>query len=790
MPQRPTRARGRPVSCRCWAAVSFARLAEASVGAIEGVGRGGATLRERALVVMIEDRADLLSVLALEYPIEHPIQFFVVPLERLFHPPFSSKLPSDCSGSVFRLILSAKRRGDQVTRYVYGTTNPLGNGTDGVYDRVEYTYNRQGERTTKKDQNETVHAFAYDLLGRPIEDRVTAVGSGVDNEVRRIATRYTVRGQVETITSYDDPAVGTGTILNEVRYVYNPFGQLTADYQSHSGAVDMVTTPKVAYTYTDGSSSHIRPTQLVYPNGRLLRYEYSSGTDDALNRVSLLADDASGAIGTHLAEYSYLGLGQFVQVTYPEPNLRYDLAHGPGDDPYAGLDRFDRIVDLVWRDQTQGVDVERIQHGYDRSGNRLWRETPVAAANGVHLDELYTYDGMNQLVAFDRGDLNAAKMGLVADTKSLAQQWSLDATGNWSSFQEDADGDGTWGLDQSRSHNSANEITQIAGTSALVAHDGVGNTLRIPRPNNWREHFDLTYDAWNRLVRVLDGTNTVAQYAYDGRGFRITREAYASGLLLETRHCYYNDHWQRLEERIGSSSDAERQYVWGNRHLDDLVLRDCNVASGGNLGTSDSGLDERLYTMQDPNWNAVAVASTNGVVQERYVYTAYGAPTLLTGAFGSCTGSTCDWDVLYTGREYARETGLYHYRRRPYGAEMGRFAGRDPIGYQGSQRNLYSYAQGSPLSLTDPLGLCSLSECKRACELGELVCAAAATAICAAGPCALLLVKCVITPWPINLAFCALSVKCMVVCVAKGLAVCYAASLACRGACELSCCDP
>jgi YD repeat-containing protein len=56
---------------------------------------------------------------------------------------------------------------------------------DGVYDRVEYTYNRQGERTTKKDQNETVHAFDYDLFGHLIEDRVTAVGTGVATHVRR-----------------------------------------------------------------------------------------------------------------------------------------------------------------------------------------------------------------------------------------------------------------------------------------------------------------------------------------------------------------------------------------------------------------------------------------------------------------------------------------------------------------------------------------------------------------------------------------------------------------------------
>ena len=569
---------------------------------------------------------------------------------------------------------------------------------------MEYTYNRQGERTTKKDQNETVHAYNYDHLGRPIKDRVTAVGSGVDDAVRRIAIRYTVRGQVETTTSYDDPAVGSGTVLNEVRFVYNAFGQLTADYQSHSGAVDMVTTPKVAYAYTDGSSGHIRPTRLVYPNSRILRYEYSSGTDDALNRVSFLADDASGAVGTHLAEYAYLGTNHFVQVTYPEPNLRYDLAHGTGDDPYDGLDRFDRIIDLVWRNQTQGVDVERIQHGYDRAGNRLWRETPVAAANGANLDELYAYDGVNQLVAFVRGDLNAAKNGFVTGTKSLAQEWALDATGNWSGFKEDATGNGSWDLDQSRTHNSVNEITQLAGSSAHVAHDRVGNMTRMSQPDTWSSHYDLVYDAWNRLVTVADGEAPVAEYQYDGRNHR-TATSYSG----TARHYYYSSRWQVLEERVGILTSADRQLVWGLRYIDDLVLRDRDAASGGDLGTSGSGLDERLYAIQDANWNGVAVADASATVQERYVYFPYGKTMWLTDIFGSRESSSCSWDILYTGRCIDLETGLYHHRLRRYEADLGRFVSRDPIELAGDGLGLYRYCGDNPCGKTDPLGLAGVA---------------------------------------------------------------------------------
>ena len=154
--------------------------------------------------------------------------------------------------------------GNQTTKYVHGTTlsdstsrvatcfvqsytrisddvdSPLGNGADGIYDRVEHKYNRQGKVKETKDQNETVHAFDFDKLGRQTQDRVTTLGSGVDGAVRRIARTYEVRGMVEKLTSYDNATVGSGAVVNEVQFAYNSFGQLTTDYQSHSGSREHV----------------------------------------------------------------------------------------------------------------------------------------------------------------------------------------------------------------------------------------------------------------------------------------------------------------------------------------------------------------------------------------------------------------------------------------------------------------------------------------------------------------------------------------------------------------------
>jgi YD repeat-containing protein len=268
-------------------------------------------------------------------------------------------------------------------------------------------------------------------------------------------------------------------------------------------------------------------------------------------------------------------------------------------------------------------------------------------------------------VNFDRGDLNAQKTA-ISGTAVREEDFGLDPTGNWTDYVQKTSG--ATDLDQDRAHNKVNEVTAI--TAAVGAdwtdpvHDRCGNMTTLPKPENWSAHYDLTYDAWNRLVKVEDGANTVAEYQYDGRSFRVVKKVYDAGQLDETRHFYYTGRWQCLEERLESggsiSAYADRQFVWGRRYIDDLILRerDADQSSGtGNLGTTGSGLEERLYSMQDPNWNLVAIAAPDGTVQERYAYSAYGTPAVLTPAFASRAGSNHAWETRFAGAGRPIEDG-------------------------------------------------------------------------------------------------------------------------------------
>ena len=105
--------------------------------------------------------------------------------------------------------------------------------------------------------------------------------------------------------------------------------------------------------------------------------------------------------------------------------------------------------------------------------------------------------------------------------------------------------------------------------------------------------------------------------------------------------------------------------------------------------------------MQDPNWNVIALADANGDVGQRISYTGYGHPEFRLSNYRP-RWNLYAWDILYTGRQYDLETGLYNYRNRFYGAELGRFLSRDPIQ---DDINLYRYVGNNPVIYGDPSGL-------------------------------------------------------------------------------------
>jgi len=522
----------------------------------------------------------------------------------------------------------------------------------------------QGQVVAMTARNGTVHGYSYDAVGRLTADAVETLGTGVDGAIRRQEYRYDAMGRGTLLTAYDS-AEG-GAVVNEVRRAHNGLGQLVREWQSHAGVVDLSTTPSVQYAYTEAASgNHSRPESMTYPSGDEVVFGYGSGVDDAISRLTTVSEG-----GGNVEVLCYLGLGTVVKRTHAETgvNLSYLKQSGEADgeagDRYTGLDRFGRIVDQRWVNSSN-TNLDRYQYGYDRAGNRLFKDNTVIS----DLSEQYAYDALGQLTDYQQG----TPAGAVTSNQS----WDLDALGNWNTVTTDSE-------EMTREHNAQNEITNIGETTTLTYDANCNLTTD-------ENEFQFRWDAWNRLVQVRDASDAVvARYGRDALGRRITVE---QGEMVTDR--YFSSEWQLLEESIDGAT--VRRHVWSPVYVDALVLRDRDTDGNGTL-------DERLYALQDANWNATALVSASGTVVEGYSYAPYGQATVRDGSGDVIAGSVKDWVFLHQGGEQIA-SGDYDFRNRAYSPSLGRWLSNDPIGFEADDNNWYRYEGNDPGNRLDPEGL-------------------------------------------------------------------------------------
>jgi len=568
--------------------------------------------------------------------------------------------------------------GVQTTGYVYGVTTGTGSGinSNDIVSATEYpdpttgapstsqeettTVDALGETLTATDRNGSVHTLTYDVLGRVVSDAVTTLGTGVDGSVRRIDTAYDSQGNAYLITSYN--ATSGGSIVNQVERVYNGLGQLTAEYQSHSGAVNTSTTPSVQYSYSEmsGGEDNSRLTSITYPDGYVVSFNYSSGLNDTISRLSSLSDST----GT-LESYKYLGLDTVVERDHPQTNVNQTLISqtgGTGDagDQYVGLDRFGRVVDDLWINTSTSTTTDEFQYALDLVGNR----TAITNVVDSSFNQSFTYDNLDQLLTFMQG--------------THTQSFNYDAVGNATSVTTD-------GTTQTRSANAQNQYTSISGVTTPT-YDSNGN---MTTDETGRQ---FVYDAWNRLVAVKNsGGTTLETFSYDGLGRRVTQTAGGT-----TTDLYYSTQDQVLEEMVGGAATA--RYVWSPVYVNAMILRDRATGSPGTL-------NERLWVQQDANWNVTVLVNGSGVIVERYAYDPYGKVTIYSPDYSTVrTSSSYAMNYLFQGMRYDSTSGLYEADARWYSPTLQRWTSVDPLGLI-PDVNDYRFVGNQPVDETDPSGL-------------------------------------------------------------------------------------
>jgi RHS repeat-associated protein len=147
-------------------------------------------------------------------------------------------------------------------------------------------------------------------------------------------------------------------------------------------------------------------------------------------------------------------------------------------------------------------------------------------------------------------------------------------------------------------------------------------------------------------------------------------------------YTYDNDGLNPVAELDGSNNVVAR-FVYGTRaNVPDYMVK--------------NGVTYRIISDHLGSVRLVVNASTGDIVQ-KMEYDEFGR--VLSDSNPGFT------PFGYAGGLYDKDTGLVRFGARDYDAEIGRWTGKDPIGFDGGDTELYGYCGNDPVNGIDPNGL-------------------------------------------------------------------------------------
>jgi RHS repeat-associated protein len=433
------------------------------------------------------------------------------------------------------------------------------------------------------------------------------------------------------------------------------------------------------YTYDDAGADALgRISKVVYQGGS---QQYRYDVCGRLTRADF-AYDASAA--THRIDYEYDYLGREIArvhadgtriaktltfngwtsaisnvitaVTYDPRGLATKIAYANGVTSELGyLDGPGRVASQKTVN-AQGQVYEDVTYGFDLMGMLL---SSSDAAPGGRGQAAYAYDPLYQLASVTTGGPGAPVVRGYGyfNYLNLAR---TDETNAVFAFDDAAHPDRIAGM------------TVGGGARSDLAYDANGNLLGLADKS-------FAFDQKNELVRVTRADGTVARYAYDPKGQRVSKTV--------------TDKLGAATTTLFAGSEVE---IRGGHTFHFVYLGERRVAI-----LSDG---EPRFVHTDYAGNTVFFSSPQGVKLASIVYRPFGNVDRSNGAVDDRTFGLHPFDL---------ESGLYYMRRRYYSPDLGRFITPDPFALHQVQKvagnpkalHPYAYAGSDPLNNVDYDGL-------------------------------------------------------------------------------------
>ncbi len=560
------------------------------------------------------------------------------------------------------------------TRFTYDSRGNLITETDANGNVTGYQYDLNGELAIATDALGQQTHFAYDSFGNlvSVTDPLGNTTEYIYDAISRLIQTNDALGR-RTTFGYDAlgrPVTQTDAKNGVTRFAYDPVGNLLSVTDARGNAtVFTYDSMNRLLTRTDPLG---RGDQRQYDlNGNLVQYTDRRGliirfNYDFLNRlVTETYVDATVA-------RSYDANGRLLQVNDSASGVftfSYDAA-GRLVNSATPIGAVQYTRDALGRATSrQVVGQAALSYSYDAAGNLTSAALPQASAS-------FTYTPRNQLASINRLNGVSTALGYDSDARLLslthakgtsmidAEGYSYDPIGNRLSHSTSVG----QSLITSAVGNVFNADNQLTQAGAVVnTFDANGNLAQQGTAPIY------AWDGRNRLKSIIVSTGQTTNFTYDFAGNLITQSDSGSSLNL-TKSFVLDDLTNIAFE---TASDGTSYSVLSGQSIDS------HLAVAVSAGQVQYGLTDAINS-------TVATTDQTGAIQSQFLYEPFGQTT-----------TTSSYPFQFTGRMPV-SAGTDYYRARFYNAATGRFISEDRL--TGSKSS-YAYANNSPITVTDPLGL-------------------------------------------------------------------------------------